>query len=253
MSRQIPEPVDIAGRMRRQVQRLTFGPPVEFVYNPLEYAWETHVDYLARYGTGTPEVLLLGMNPGPWGMAQTGVPFGEIHIVRNWLGIRGRIGRPGKEHPRVRVTGFECRRSEISGTRLWGWARDSFGTPRRFFGRFFVTNYCPLMFLDPAGRNLTPDKLPIRQRDPLLSVCDGALRGMVEAIRPRWVIGVGGFAESRARVALTGISIPIGRILHPSPASPIANRDWAGQAVRQLGELGIDVPSGNRKNIVADG
>ena len=32
-------------------------------------------------------VVFLGMNPGPFGMAQVGVPFGEVAAVRDWLRI----------------------------------------------------------------------------------------------------------------------------------------------------------------------
>ena len=80
--------VDIARRLRDDVDRLEFAPPVAVVYNPLDYAWKPHRAYLERYGQGHPQVLLLGMNPGPFGMAQTGVPFGDVAMVRGWLATR---------------------------------------------------------------------------------------------------------------------------------------------------------------------
>lgn len=229
----------IADRLRRKVHSLRFAKPVSHVYNPLEYAWESHARYLERYGRGGKEVILLGMNPGPWGMAQTGVPFGAVNYVADWLGITEPVGKPEREHPQRPVTGFNCPRSEVSGARLWGWAKDTFVTPRRFFDRFFVANYCPLMFMEEAGRNRTPDKLPLIERELLFAPCDLALRRTVEALQPRYVIGVGAFAESRARAALGGLEIIIGGILHPSPASPAANRDWAAKAAAQLARLGI--------------
>lgn len=230
----------IADRLRLEVNRLRFAKPVSHVYNPLEYAWEPHARYLERYGRGRKEVILLGMNPGPWGMAQTGVPFGEVNFVRDWLGINVPVGKPKHEHLKRPVTGFACRRSEISGARLWGWAKESFVTPQSFFDRFFVANYCPLMFMETTGRNYTPDKLPQAERMPLFASCDCALRRTVEALRPRYVIGVGAFAESRARAALAGMDIGIGGILHPSPASPAANRHWAAKATIQLSAIGIN-------------
>lgn len=210
------------------------------VYNPLGYAWAAHRQYLERYG-GSPEleVILLGMNPGPWGMAQTGVPFGEVGLVRDWLAIDAEIGRPDQEHPKRPVTGFQCHRSEVSGQRLWGWAKDHFGTPRKFFRRFFVANYCPLMFLEASGRNRTPDRLPAAERDSLTAACDAALRRLVEVAKPRHVVGIGRFAEKRALQALAGSSVRIGRILHPSPASPAANRNWRRQATAELEQLGV--------------
>lgn len=229
----------IARELSAAVAGLTFGPPVTHVYDPLRYAREPHERYLRRFGAGAKEVVLVGMNPGPWGMVQTGVPFGEVALVRGWLGIEGTVGSPADEHPKRPVEGFDCSRSEVSGRRLWGWARERFGTAERFFERFFVANYCPLAFLEQSGRNRTPDKLPAAEREPLFAACDSALRGTVERLGPRWVVGIGGFAEGRARAALDGLEVSIGRVLHPSPASPAANRGWGEQAERQLGELGI--------------
>lgn len=233
---------DAASRLSRTVGPLRFQHPVAFVYNPLDYAWDAHAAYLERYGQGCREVLLLGMNPGPWGMAQTGVPFGEVAAVREWMGIEAAVGRPRREHPKKPVLGFACRRSEVSGARLWGWARQRFGTPRRFFKQFFVANYCPLMFLDAGGRNLTPDKLRGPAIDRLHRACDTALIELVRLLRPRFVVGVGAFAEKRARLALQGLDLTLSRIPHPSPASPAANRGWAQQAERALAQLGIDLP-----------
>ena len=131
---------------------------------------------LAKLRFGAPvRVLYFGMNPGPFGMAQTGVPFGEVAAVRDWLGIEAPVERPAREHPKRRVEGFACRRSEVSGARLWGWARARFGTPERFFARFFVWNWCPLGFLADSGANLTPAELPAAERRALEAVCDRAL------------------------------------------------------------------------------
>ena len=241
----------ITKALSRALAPQRFGPPVTHVYNPLEYAWPAHREYLRRFGDQLTarEFVLVGMNPGPWGMAQTGVPFGEVATVREWFGIDSRIGKPEREHPKRPIDGFACTRSEVSGRRLWGWARDRFGTPDRFFARFFVWNYCPLSFMEESGRNRTPDKLPADEREPLFAACDEALRAVVRALKPRLVIGIGAFAEKRARLALTrhepataGKETPtIGRILHPSPASPLANRDWASAAERDFERLGVDL------------
>jgi single-strand selective monofunctional uracil DNA glycosylase len=179
------------------------------------------------------------MNPGPFGMAQTGVPFGDVAMVRGWLGIEGAVGRPAREHPARPVLGFGCPRSEVSGTRLWGWARDRFGTPEKFFRRFFVLNYCPLAFLEESGRNRTPDRLPPAERAPLFAACDRALRASLEALRPRAVVGVGRFAADRAAQALAGLDLPVGTILHPSPANPGANRNWEETVEGQLAAMGL--------------
>ena len=219
---------------------LRFGPPVTHVYNPLDYAWGPHSRYLEKYGSGGKRYLLLGMNPGPYGMAQTGVPFGEVTAVREWLGIEEAVGRPQPEHPKRPIQGFACQRSEVSGQRLWGWARSRFGTPAHFFRQFYVHNYCPLVFMAESGRNITPDKLPAVEREPLFEVCDRLLCKVVRRLAPSMVIGIGAFAEKRARAALAGQMLKIGRILHPSPASPAANRGWAREAELALAALGVE-------------
>lgn len=229
---------DVTDRLVRNVRPLRFGEPVTHVYNPLEYARACYDAYLTRHARRTGPAILLGMNPGPWGMAQTGVPFGEVHAVRDWLGIRAPVSRPPLEHPKRPVLGLECERSEVSGARLWGWARETFHTPEAFFKRFFVANYCPLAFLEQSGRNRTPDKLPRSEREPLFAACDAALRGLVDALEPRWVIGIGVFAEARAAAALVEYDLLIERIPHPSPASPLANRGWAALASKRLREIG---------------
>lgn len=227
-------------RIARSMSELEFSAPVTHVYNPLEYAWKSHRAYLERFGAGKKQVVFLGMNPGPFGMAQTGVPFGAVAMVRDWMKIEEPVDRPRNENPKRPVLGFATEREEVSGARLWGFARDRFGDPESFFSRFFVANYCPLCFLEDTGRNRTPDKLPAAEREPLYDACDRMLRVVIDALEPSWIIGVGAFAEARARAVLgDSFGGEIGRVLHPSPASPIANRGWAEQAERQLGELGI--------------
>jgi single-strand selective monofunctional uracil DNA glycosylase len=234
------ELIAAARRLSAGVAKLKFAPPVTHVYNPLEYAWRAHEIYLKRFGAGRRRVLFLGMNPGPFGMVQTGIPFGQIAAVRDWLGIRASVDRPPKEHPKRPILGFECHRSEVSGERLWGMFASRFGKPGKFFAEHLVMNYCPLAFLEESGRNRTPDKLPPAERKALFALCDEHLRKAVRILKPEWIIGVGDFATKRAREALEENSVVrIGQILHPSPACPASNKDWAGTATAQLRKLGV--------------
>ena len=225
-------------KLRDAVDEISFAPPVAYVYNPLRYAWEPHRRYLSRFSGRGAKTLMLGMNPGPWGMAQTGVPFGEVALVRDWMGIKGRVDHPEPEHEKRVIEGFECARSEVSGRRLWGWAKERFASPEDFFDRFFVWNYCPLAFLEESGRNRTPDKLPASEREALFDICDVSLRRMIELLEPERALGVGTFAEKCLR-RVVGDLVEVGSILHPSPASPKANRGWAAQAEAELREQGL--------------
>src|SRR6188768_1279806 len=97
---------EISRRLATRVSGLRFAAPVAYTYNPLLYARAPHEAYLERYGQGPKECLLLGMNPGPFGMAQTGVPFGDVGMVRGWLEIEGAVTKPAREHPGRPVSGF---------------------------------------------------------------------------------------------------------------------------------------------------
>ena len=242
----MPDPQSVkalikAGKQLRDAcEELEFASPVTHVYNPLEYAWKAHELFLKEHGASPKKVIFMGMNPGPFGMAQTSVPFGEIEAVRDWIGINTKVNKPKNEHTKRPIDGFDCTRSEVSGRRLWGLFKERFGTARKFFKNHYVLNYCPLAFMEETGRNRTPDKLPASEIAPLTEICDAHLRKVIEILEPEWFIGVGGYAEDCVkRVMKDDESLKIGRILHPSPASPAANKDWAGTATRQMVELGI--------------
>ncbi len=230
----------LARELRCAVAPLAFSAPVAHVYNPLDYAWPVHKAFVERFGNGPKRVVFIGMNPGPYGMMQVGVPFGEIAAVRDWMGLSGTVTPPALMHPKRPIEGFACQRSEVSGRRLWGWAAARFGTAEAFFAECFVLNYCPLAFLAESGSNLTPDKLPAGEVAPLLAACDQHLAAALAVLGPEWVIGLGGYARARIEQVLGAISTPrIGQILHPSPASPAANRGWAEAVDRRLAELGV--------------
>ncbi len=237
-SKRVEALLNAAQTLSSEVENLHFSPPVSHIYNPLTYAWGPHEIYLRRFGAHRKKIIFLGMNPGPFGMVQCGIPFGEISAVRDWMGIETTVKKPAAENPKRPIEGFACTRSEVSGRRLWSLFQQRYGNAEDFFAEHFVANYCPLAFFDQA-RNITPDKLPSSESEPLYAACDDHLRKIIMALAPQWVIGVGGFAETRASKALAGIDVRIGKILHPSPASPAANRGWAEAASTQLAALGL--------------
>lgn len=235
------ELVAAARELGATVGQLKFAPPVTHVYNPLEYARAAHELYLRKFGGAQKRVVFLGMNPGPFGMVQTGVPFGEVAAVRDWLKIFMKINKPAGEHAKRLIHGFDCPRSEVSGRRLWELFAERFGQAEEFFAEHFVANYCPLAFCEESGCNRTPDKLPPAERRPLFEACDSHLLRVLQILQPEWVVGVGDFAVRRAQAICEKLQGPvrIGQILHPSPASPVANRGWAEKATEQLITLGI--------------
>lgn len=237
--------LELYGYLRDCVDTLSFSWPAVRVYNPLSYAWDGLAKYIKLSGSGHKRVIFVGINPGPYGMAQTGIPFGEVNAVKNFLGIHElNITRPMNEHPSYRVNGLECRRSEVSGRRLWGLFRDRFKTSSSFFRENIVLNYCPLLFLSEGARsgtlrNITPDKLAMTERKALFSLCDDTLSKAIAILEPEYVVGIGNMAYERARRLVSPEGISVVKILHPSPASPLGNRDWAGRAASQLVSSGV--------------
>ena len=101
---------------------------VDICYNPLAYAWDAHEAYLRRMGGGGARTVILGMNPGPHGMGQMGIPFAATSVVRDLLGITGiPVNQPEAADPRRPVVGLEYPREEVSGTRLWGLLAEHYG------------------------------------------------------------------------------------------------------------------------------
>ena len=229
-----------ARQLSGQLARLRREIPVSAVYDPSDYAREPFENFLKLCASGRRRYLLLGMNPGPWGMAQTGVPFGTVSRVRDWMQIGGRIGRPAEMIASRPVTGWQCKREEVSGSRLWGLLAEMYGSADRLFSEIAVFNYCPLLFLQVDGsrtRNVTPDRLPAAVAARIGQACDRHLQQVIEELDARLLIGVGAYAHRcLARVAPDR---RCGGILHPSPASPAANRGFHQFASAQLRALKV--------------
>jgi len=213
-------------------RRLVSEGRVDVCYNPLDYAWDAHEAYLKQMGNSGARTVILGMNPGPHGMGQMGIPFAATSMVRDLLGITDiPVNQPEVADSRRPVVGLEYPREEVSGTRLWGLLSEHYGNAEAIASNVFLVNHCPLMlFSGSRATNITPDKIAGVTAQALLERCDEHLREVVALLDTERVIGVGKFAETRARAALGGHSIEILGCWHPSPASPLANRnggaDW---------------------------
>ena len=214
---------------------------VKYISNPIEHAKEPHVKFLETYLDGKKSVLFLGMNPGPWGMCQTGVPFGEVQYCKNWLKICGYVRKPTNCHPKRPIQGFACKRREVSGERFWKFFEDKCKTPEVFFKNCFVYNYCPLAFMGESGKNVTPPEIGEGKRMLINNLCDKALVDVIDLLGISSVIGVGKFAETRAnRIKKKfNLKISVHSLLHPSPASPAANKGWSDIAEETLRNINI--------------
>ena len=223
----------IARTLSHEAADLPLTTPTH-VYNPLAYAWTGYEQFVRRYGATPGRVLLVGMNPGPWGMTQTGVPFGDVQMVRDWFGIQSALtGELPPQHPKYPILGMRCTRREGSGSRVWRWAQQRLGTPANFFARFYVCNYCPLLFIRD-GHNLIPERLSRSETAALEAVCDRSLAAVIRTLKPSAVVGIGRYAQRRA-AAVLGDDAEVGYLIHPSPANPLANRDWPALAEQALG------------------
>ncbi|XP_064643950.1 uncharacterized protein LOC135497889 [Lineus longissimus] len=233
----------IENQLNVVLDQIQFVEPVTHTYNPTRYAHEPHEDYVRKYCNSRKEILFIGMNPGPFGMAQNGVPFGEINLVKDWLKVEGRVEKPAKEHPQRPILGFDCTRSEVSGSRFWGMFRRICGTADEFFRHSFVHNYCPLALMSKTGKNITPPQLAKAHAGILTESCDQALCDVVKLLGVRVLIGIGKYAQERARLALRtyepDLQVDVQTLLHPSPINPSANKGWEPVAEKQLQDMGV--------------
>lgn len=231
------EVIAAARELAADMEKLSFAAPVAYTYNPLTYAWAGHEAYIRKFAPGKKKVLYLGMNPGPFGMAQTGVPFGEIAAVTLWMGISAPIAQPAATHPKRPIQGFSCPRSEVSGRRLWGLFEEMYGSAEAFFAESYVANYCPLIWMSETGANITPTQLPKEQVARIDAACQRHLVRLIELLEPHYLIGVGGYALKQLKIAATALpsrTFTLGTILHPSPASPAANKLWPEKPRKQI-------------------
>ena len=236
--------LELYSSLSSQVDKLEFSEPVVNVYNTLDYAWNGFESYVDKFLNESAKNIFLGMNPGPWGMTQTGVPFGEVNHVKYWLKLENiKINKPEKEHKSYPVEGLECERSEISGKKLWSLFRTRYVEPEKFFAENFVLNYCPLLFITQGakgGKNLTPDKLKASERKLLFQICNDTLKNVIEILNPDFLIGIGNFAALRlSEIIKNDSEAKIVKILHPSPASPLSAKNWDLKVTEHLISSGV--------------
>ncbi len=203
------------------------------VCNPLVYAWENYAEYVRMSVSNSSIILFLGMNPGPYGMMQTGVPFGDINAVKNYLKISGTVLEPECNPPHKRVEGMKISRGEISGQKFWKMA-STYGSPEEFFAVASVFSFCPLAFID-GRRNITPDELPVSDRKTIDRICGSSLSALLDILSPSRCIALGHYAEKR--LLSSGVDAPV-YFPHPSPRNPKSMEFWdSGKALESFREV----------------
>ncbi|XP_045776673.1 single-strand selective monofunctional uracil DNA glycosylase [Maniola jurtina] len=229
--------LELADEMNEALNEFNLPPAVKCVYNPSIYARYTFEMYARKYCNTKKKIMFFGMNPGPWGMSQTGVPFGEISSVRDWLGIEGPVNKPPHEIRERPVDGFDCKRTEVSGKRFWGLLKTICGTPENFFKTSFVYNYINQQWMKSNGCNLTPGDFKVSDMEPLYNICDPIFVKILKLYEVEIVVAIGKFCETRAQKAikkyLPSSSIKILYLSHPSPRS-VNNNNWEQKALEEL-------------------
>ncbi|XP_013171163.1 PREDICTED: single-strand selective monofunctional uracil DNA glycosylase [Papilio xuthus] len=225
--------------LNNKLEIFQFPAAIKCIYNPTIYARHTFEMYVRKYCNTKKSIMFFGMNPGPFGMSQTGVPFGDVSSVREWLGIEGPVGKPPKELETRPVRGFECTRTEISGKRFWGLLKEICGTPEKFFESSFVYNYLNQQWMKTNGCNLTPGDFKVTEMKALYEICDPIFIKVLELYNVQTIIAVGKFCETRAHKAIEaylpskGKTIKVLYLPHPSPRT-VNNNNWDEKALEYL-------------------
>eukprot|EP01023_Acetabularia_acetabulum_P031317 TRINITY_DN29446_c0_g1_i1.p1 TRINITY_DN29446_c0_g1~~TRINITY_DN29446_c0_g1_i1.p1 ORF type:complete len:252 (+),score=22.23 TRINITY_DN29446_c0_g1_i1:130-885(+) len=214
---------------------------INTIYNPLEYAWEPYENYLRKYCGDYKKTIFVGMNPGYFGMVQTGIPFGDLNMVCNFLHLQ-KFQVPVKQHNIRKIVGYEIKRSEVSGQRFWGLIQTKFGHPDKFFNEDsnFVVNLCPLAFLSETGKNVTPEEISIQEKDKIIVVCMAYFKQIVKFLQIQNIVCIGNFVCKEVKKSLTQDGYyNIVYMQHPSPRVQPQELQWRDVVTKQLEDAGV--------------
>ncbi len=231
------------------------------IWNPGLYGETWHARFRRLYRPGQHPLVVFGLNPGPYGMAQTGIPFTDIRRLVSALPdlaaeLRGRGERvepPGLAPPGLRP--YLSRSFESSAVRVYRFLKKGWGGAERGWTEVVVANPCTLLFIDPAeGKNRTPADLARAARlrgsgrDQVRELVEsfGRIRircavESIEALSPRGAILLGKDVQAALGPALRRI-LGEARVIpweHPARAVP---ESWASgllSALRRRGLTGI--------------
>uniref|UniRef100_A0A1A9WNN6 Uracil-DNA glycosylase-like domain-containing protein n=1 Tax=Glossina brevipalpis TaxID=37001 RepID=A0A1A9WNN6_9MUSC len=222
---------EIELELNQKLSKMTKPPaPIQYIYNPVEYAKDVHCEYLKKYLNGCKKVLFVGMNPGANGMGQTGVPFGNITSVRDMMQLSGLVDQPDEIHPKRPVNGLQHTTEEPSGKRLWPLLEKlADGSLDNFFKQCFVYNFCPLIYYDKHGKNITPNELKGAYRQEILNVCLETLESLIRLLDCEIVVAIGDYVFQCLKKSEYCQSKRIMKLAHPSPRA-VGNQNWPEKA-----------------------
>lgn len=179
------------------------------------------------------------MNPGPFGMCQTGVPFGDPKCVKEFLQIEGVVNKPEIECPFREILGFNSSRREQSGERLWRFFQSICHTPEFFFKNAFLFNFCPIALMKGNGCNVTPGEIKdIKVRKSLEVLCEDWYLKVIRLLQPEYLIAIGRYIHKKTKDVFKANHIDNIKILympHPSPRA-VNNTNWHEKAQTFLDE-----------------
>lgn len=226
--------LDIECDLNNELNELQFPKNITHIYNPIVYALNLHCQYIKKFLNGKKKVMLIGMNPGPNGMVQNGVPFGNTNTVKNLMKIQGQVDQPPSLNPKRPVTGLSCTTEEPSGVRIWNLLQKLAGSLEVFGEQCFLHNFCPLAFFDEQGKNITPSELKGKIKSTLRDICLKYLEKEIQLIQPEIIIAIGSYVgDSLRKLSKQSIyvrtNIKILQLAHPSPRS-LNNNNWPEKA-----------------------
>ena len=208
--------IELYKSLNIELDELKFFPPCFYVYNPLSYCFESFKIYFEYLNTEEEINLFFGINPGPFGMAQTGIPFGDKETVKNYLKIEPKIDidKIPKQHPKKQILGLEVKRVEKSGRIFWGVIKEFYPEKYDFFKSNFVLNFCPLCFLDEQGRNITPKVLRKEDQIALYKILEIFMLKLFKLIKIKKLIAIGD--ETFSYLNALNTKLKIQTIIHPA-------------------------------------
>lgn len=150
------------------------------------------------------------------------------------MGLRGQVDKPPLLHPKRPIEGLESTREEPSGKRLWTlFQKLSNGSLDIFFEQCFVHNFCPLVFFNKNGNNITPNELKAPYKQQIRDECLRITEEILKLIQPEIIVAIGLYVYDTLRKSEYCKTKRLLRLAHPSPRS-LYNNDWPEKAEKFL-------------------